>query len=54
MIVLEDDFNLRLLRHPASGNAVRVNINSLAKDLGMHRTATGQFILKIPGLPYPN
>ncbi|MDD4308352.1 MAG: hypothetical protein PHU53_06055 [Thermoplasmata archaeon] len=35
---LEDDFNLRLLKLLVSGNGVKVNINGLANELGMHRT----------------
>jgi DNA-binding Lrp family transcriptional regulator len=35
---LRDEFSLRLLRYLVSGAGVRVNINSLAKELGMHRT----------------
>jgi DNA-binding Lrp family transcriptional regulator len=35
---LEDEFNLKLLRMLVSGTGVRVNINALAKELGMHRT----------------
>ena len=35
---LEDEFSLRLLRHLVSGEGVDVNINALAKRLGIHRT----------------
>ncbi len=38
MNILDDEFNLRLLRLLVSGNGVRVNINSLAKEMQMHRT----------------
>ena len=38
MNVLDDEFNLRLLRLLVSGSGVRVNINALAKEMRMHRT----------------
>ena len=38
MTILEDEFNLRLLRLLVSGKGVKVNINSLSKRLDMHRT----------------
>lgn len=38
MDILDDEFNLRLLRLLVSGNGVKVNIKSLAKEMQMHRT----------------
>jgi DNA-binding Lrp family transcriptional regulator len=38
MNILDDEFNLKLLRLLVSGNGVRVNINALAKEMQMHRT----------------
>lgn len=38
MNIMDDEFNLRLLRLLVSGGGVRVNINALAKELNMHRT----------------
>lgn len=35
---LEDEFSLRLLRHLVSGDGVKVNINSLAKQVDIHRS----------------
>ena len=39
---LEDKFSLRLLRHLVSGDGVRVNINSLANKLKLHRTTVSK------------
>ncbi|MCK4717195.1 MAG: hypothetical protein KAT70_00890 [Thermoplasmata archaeon] len=58
---LEDEFSLRLLRHIVSGNGVDVNINAIAKRLGIHRaTAKSKVerlieerILDPPRYPFP-
>ncbi len=57
---LEDEFSLRLLRHLVSGEGVDVNINALAKRLGIHRTTAknkvkaliDQKILDYPKYPF--
>lgn len=41
---LDDEFSLRLLRYLVSGDGIKININSMAKELKLHRTTVSKRI----------